>query len=718
LKLSVIIPAFNAEAFIEEAINSVLEQVTDFDFEIIVFDDGSTDSTIEIAKSVLGDRKNSQILSSAVNRGKGYAVSKAYSAAQGQYIQILDADDFFVVKSKFQEQIDFLDKYKNASAVAHNTLILNGNSMSVTSLESQVTLYSYEDVLNFRLYFHTSSVIVRRLVENLPSYFEEVKSLRGDSAFLFFHVYKFKGEVGYIPKVMSVYNIHERGIWTSLSTKSKYQLVLQLFQDLQKFVIDDSECKEHKWLNQKIADLEVSGESSFATQELPQLNEVLNKLMHFAGQVYQPETHERINNSINVSHQIDGLSALIGKLVLRGFSKNVVSVDDEDKRPKIIILLSGFRQTGGGIFKETLNLIRIHNSLGFHVIIISTEMSEQLIEDYPIELTPQFATLYRVYDADLNDKISNIFRIVLNNPSVRLYALVSHHDVVAAAVLQPKISQCLILYFVYDHISSLGVTNPSLDLIVTKFMKQASTLRSIPILTDISTIGPFVLANHDTNPYRKSEIEFLNSASASARSYKIEGEYGSLFIGAISELLGTRKGNHYHYGPLNPDFLEKLMNRLTVLEIDPNRFVQLPFKIDFQDDLIERSVGLYVVTSEIQSMLTAIEVQSCGIPCLVYSNEYSNNLISIEDLFGPGQLFWKDLNDFSMIVGNLSNAKLISMSEAGFKHYSTEFSLLRAAEDFQKLSPIAIDINGSQSESHDLNRFTEFSDIYRRVFGN
>ena len=713
-----IIPAFNAELFIGEAIKSVMEQVTNFDFEIIVFDDGSTDSTIEIAKSILGDRKNSYVLSSPVNKGKGYAVSKAYSASQGRYIQILDADDFLTVKSKFQEQIDFLDANKNAVAVAHNTLILNGNTVSVTSLESKASLYSYNDVLNFRLYFHTSSVIVRRLFENLPSYFEEVKSLRGDSAFLFFHVYKFKGEVGYIPKVMSVYNNHGKGIWTSLSTESKYQLVLQLFRDLQIFVIDDPESQEHKWLNQKIVDLELSGEWSFATQELPSLNEVLNKLMLFAGQVYRPETHEKINNSINVSHQIDELSALIGSLVLRGISKNVVSGVDEDKRPKIIFLLSGFRQTGGGIFKEVLNLIRIHNSLGFHVIVISTEMSEQLIEEYPVELTSKFTTLYRVYDADLVVKMSNIFQIILNNPSARLYALVSHHDVVAAAVLQPKISQCLIVYFVYDHISSLGVTNPSLDLIITKFARQASTLRSVPTLKGISTSSPFVGANYNSNPYHMIGIEFLNSASASARSYKIEGEYGSLFIGAISELLGTRKGNHYHYGPLNPDFLEKLMNRLTVLEIDPNRFVQLPFKIDFQDDLIERSVGLYIVTSEIQSMLTAIEVQACGIPCLVYSSENSNNLLSTEDLFGSDQLSWKDLDDLCKIIKNLSSAKLNSMSEAAFKHYTDHFSLDRATEDFRELNTVAIDTNVSQSHLHDLSRFAEFSDIYVRVFGN
>jgi glycosyltransferase involved in cell wall biosynthesis len=717
LKLSVIIPAFNAEASIKEAIDSVLEQVTDFDFEIILFDDGSTDSTLEIARSILGDRKNSHILSSSVNRGKGYAVSKAYSVAKGQYIQILDADDFLVLKSKFQEQVDFLDKNKNASAVAHNTLILNSNTANVTSFESKVAIYSYEDVLNFRMYFHTSSVIVRKFNENLPSYFEEVKSLRGDSAFLFFHVYKFKGEVGYIPKIMSVYNIHGGGIWTSLSAKSKYQLVLQLFQDLQKFVIDDSECEENEWLNQKIVDLELAGESSFETQDLPQLNEILNRLMLFAGQVYQPETHEKIKNSINVSHQIDALSALLGRLVLRGFSENVPLIDDKNKRPKIIILLSGLRQTGGGIFKELLNLIQIHNSLGFHVIVISTEMSEQLIEDFPIELTHQFATLYRFSDSDLNEKLFNIFRIVLNNPCVRFYALVSHHDVVAAALLQPKISQRLIVYFVYDHISSLGVTNPSVDLIITKFMKQASTLRSIPISTDISAIAPFVLANHDTNPYLIFEDGFLNSATASARSYKIEGAYAELFFGAISELLRSRPGNHYHYGPLTPDFVNELQNHLTAQGLDHNRFIRLPFKINFQSDLVERRVGLYVVTSEIQSILTAIEVQTCGIPCLVYLNEYSNNLLSVEDLYGNGQLFWKDLNDFKIKVRNLSGSKLNSMSEAGFTHYLNEFSLVRATEDFRNLNPILIEIDGSQSMSCDLDRFPEFSDIYRKVFG-
>lgn len=89
--VSIIIPAFNAAPWVAEAIQSAVSQTWPHT-EIIVIDDGSTDRTLEIARSFLPKIR----LISTENRGLSAAVNHALSLCNGDYIQELDADDFLL----------------------------------------------------------------------------------------------------------------------------------------------------------------------------------------------------------------------------------------------------------------------------------------------------------------------------------------------------------------------------------------------------------------------------------------------------------------------------------------------------------------------------------------------------------------------------------------------------------------------------------------------
>lgn len=92
MKLSVIMPAFNAEEYISEAIESVLDQ--DFeDFELIIVNDGSTDDTLNIIEDFNDSRI---ILINQSNQGPGAARNRALDVASGEYVMFLDSDDFFL----------------------------------------------------------------------------------------------------------------------------------------------------------------------------------------------------------------------------------------------------------------------------------------------------------------------------------------------------------------------------------------------------------------------------------------------------------------------------------------------------------------------------------------------------------------------------------------------------------------------------------------------
>lgn len=88
--VSVIIPAYNAEKFIKDTIDSVLKQTYPY-FEIIVVDDTSQDKTVEIVRSCKDERI--RVILHKTNQGPGAARNTAIEAAKGRWIALLDADD-------------------------------------------------------------------------------------------------------------------------------------------------------------------------------------------------------------------------------------------------------------------------------------------------------------------------------------------------------------------------------------------------------------------------------------------------------------------------------------------------------------------------------------------------------------------------------------------------------------------------------------------------
>ncbi len=102
--VSIIIPCFNAELWVEEAINSCLQQTYPH-LEIIVIDDGSTDSSLEIIKGFQG----AVTWETGVNRGGNYARNRGFTLSNGEYIQYLDSDDY-LLPDKISQQLSFLEQ--------------------------------------------------------------------------------------------------------------------------------------------------------------------------------------------------------------------------------------------------------------------------------------------------------------------------------------------------------------------------------------------------------------------------------------------------------------------------------------------------------------------------------------------------------------------------------------------------------------------------------
>ena len=110
--VSIIMPAYNAQKYIKESIDSVLNQSFG-NFELIVVNDGSIDKTEEIVKSYNDERI---VLISQKNGGVSSARNRALEIAKGKYITFLDADDIFP-KESLQKRYDYLEENPDVDLV-------------------------------------------------------------------------------------------------------------------------------------------------------------------------------------------------------------------------------------------------------------------------------------------------------------------------------------------------------------------------------------------------------------------------------------------------------------------------------------------------------------------------------------------------------------------------------------------------------------------------
>ncbi|GAA65000.1 hypothetical protein P20311_2804 [Pseudoalteromonas sp. BSi20311] len=108
--VSIIMPSYNAEKFIRESINSVLEQ-TYQNWELLITDDVSKDNTVSIVKQYTKNDPRIRLVEQSDNGGAGLARNDSISRAKGKYIAFLDSDDLWVPE-KLHKQISFMQKNK------------------------------------------------------------------------------------------------------------------------------------------------------------------------------------------------------------------------------------------------------------------------------------------------------------------------------------------------------------------------------------------------------------------------------------------------------------------------------------------------------------------------------------------------------------------------------------------------------------------------------
>ena len=234
MKVSVAIITYNQKKFIAQAIESALAQQTDFDIEILVGDDCSTDGTQEIIKAYQAqhpDKVRAVLHSKNLGQNGLFNTIETLKLAKGTYIAPMDGDDFWTDSLKLQKQVDFMDSHLGFSACFHNALITyeDGLDSHELNVPDQKLVTTIEDLVGEDevWFMATSAVMFRNGLMYYPEWF--LKSSSGDiPRYVVLAKY---GPIGYVPRVMSVYRKNRGGA----SFKDHYRDARFLYNRIQMY---------------------------------------------------------------------------------------------------------------------------------------------------------------------------------------------------------------------------------------------------------------------------------------------------------------------------------------------------------------------------------------------------------------------------------------------------------------------------------------------------
>lgn len=240
--VSVCVQTYQHANYIKECLDSILIQKTDFEFEILLGEDESTDGTREICleyaekypdkiRLFLHSRKN--VISIDGNQTGRFNLLYNLNAAKGKYIALCEGDDYWTDPLKLQKQVDFFKREPGYALCFHPVRVRVGEEVKDDFITKDVqgTTTIYE--LAKGNFIHTPSVMMRRNSKVINTLGELCPPL-GDYVL---HILNAQyGKIKKLPDCMANYRVHEGGIWSSRNTVFKLEKTVEAIEILERAV--------------------------------------------------------------------------------------------------------------------------------------------------------------------------------------------------------------------------------------------------------------------------------------------------------------------------------------------------------------------------------------------------------------------------------------------------------------------------------------------------
>lgn len=215
-KVSVIVLTYNHEKYIRKALDSILMQVVDFDYEILIGDDASSDNTCRILKEY--QIKYPNIIHLFLNRINLGATKNAYNVlmhAKGEYLATCEGDDYWSDPQKLQVQVQFLENNLHFIGCTHKFTMVDENDVPLKSQNltwvRQKKIFSLSDFHGLFLPGQPSTFVRRNVFKKSiidPKYLYKLHPLVGDRTAMF--MFLIQGKFFLIERKMSAYRINKR----------------------------------------------------------------------------------------------------------------------------------------------------------------------------------------------------------------------------------------------------------------------------------------------------------------------------------------------------------------------------------------------------------------------------------------------------------------------------------------------------------------------------
>lgn len=247
IKVSVMMVTYNHEKYLGQAILSVINQNTDFKYELLIGEDCSTDQTRKIAEKYQAMYPEIvKLITHNKNVGALKNEADLRRRCQGQYIAVLEGDDYWTNPEKLKRQVEFLDSHPQYIGVSHNVKVLDENGKKLPyDFEGfhhrREHIYTKKNALRYEMIGHLSGWMYRNIWKQMSQReFNLIKNCGVNSDVKLSIVLGLKGDIFFSEDEWSVYRRRFVGDgWTATSRTQnwclyRYEVYVQLKELIEK----------------------------------------------------------------------------------------------------------------------------------------------------------------------------------------------------------------------------------------------------------------------------------------------------------------------------------------------------------------------------------------------------------------------------------------------------------------------------------------------------
>ena len=253
-RVSVLMPAYNAEKYIGEAIESILNQ-TFTDFEFIIVNDGSTDNTAKIIEEYAAKDKRIKFVNNSKNKGLISVLNEGLDLCHGEYIARMDSDDI-ALPERFAKQVAYMDMHPECGVCGTWAKKFGAGIKENNLMKYQEKVKLLDFLIYGSLVIHPSSVIRKSvLVDNNIKYDSKYKY--AEDYALWIEIVKY-AEIHNLQEVLLNYRWHDSNVsvvnkvaqyeCAERIRKSILEGVLTSEEDVKKLLCMMREVNERFWL--------------------------------------------------------------------------------------------------------------------------------------------------------------------------------------------------------------------------------------------------------------------------------------------------------------------------------------------------------------------------------------------------------------------------------------------------------------------------------------